>query len=107
MFDLKQFRKLRRLSQIQFSDKTGYNQGYISNIENGRELVSDKFLDKIEAVFDIDLSEYKSYNVETPVVSEPGASYIDYKAKYLEILEDYKRLADRLADCLESKVQKP
>ena len=110
MFDLKTFRKsVAKLSQQEFANKIGFAKGTIGKIEAGSAKITDNILDKIEAVFSVDLKKEKSYysTEENTIISEPVAAYNDYKTKYLEILEDYKRLADRLADCLESKIEKP
>lgn len=45
MFDLKRFRKEKRLTQLELSDMLGYKQGSISNIERGSFDISPEALD--------------------------------------------------------------
>jgi transcriptional regulator with XRE-family HTH domain len=94
MFDLRRFRKENRLTQTELGKRIGYTHAYISNIENGKEDLSDNFLGKIEEAFSVDLTEYKSYN-KKPVLGAIGAEYgTDWKVKYYDLLEKYTSLLE-------------
>ncbi len=96
MIDIKKFRKEQKLTQVEFGKKIGYTHAYISNVENGKEPVTDNFLNKMHEVFGIEVEEYKSYNQKV-AVSDPGKEYnSEWKERYYELLEKYNR-------CLEEK----
>lgn len=96
MFDIKKFRKEQRLTQVQFGKMLGYTHAYISNVENGKEPITDNFLNKLHEIFNIEVEEYKSYNQKVSV-DDPGEEYLTkWKEKYYELLEKYNR-------CLEEK----
>lgn len=91
MFDLKRFRKERKLSQIDLANKIGYSQSYLSRVEKGFEAVSDKLLESIEQHFSIDLSQYKSWYTVPGTTPNPNTpDEIQYwRDKYYELLERY------------------
>lgn len=91
MFDLKKFRKERKLSQVDLANKIGYSQSYLSRVEKGSEAPSDKLLETLEQHFDVDLSQYKSWNqnlVTTPNPTTPDETQY-WRDKYYELLERY------------------
>lgn len=96
MIDIKKFRKEQKLTQVEFGKRIGYTHAYISNVENGKEPVTDNFLNKLHEVFGLEVEEYKSYNQRIEV-DDPGEEYrVKWKEKYYELLEKYNR-------CLEEK----
>lgn len=91
MFDLKKFRKERKLTQSEFSELLGYQASYISSIEKGNKPVSDNFLERVEQKFNVDLSQYKSWNQNsgiTPNPTTPDETQY-WRDKYYELLERY------------------
>lgn len=96
MIDIKKFRKEKQLTQVVFGKMMGYTHAYISNVENGKEPLTDNFLNKLHEVFDVEVEEFKSYN-QKPVIDDPGEEYQPrWKEKYYELLEKYNH-------CLEEK----
>ena len=45
--DLKAIRKKYKVTQVKLSELTGYPQGFISQMENGREAMPKQFIDKV------------------------------------------------------------
>jgi len=110
MIDIRKFRKERKLTQVVFGNMLGYTHSYISNIENGKGPITDKFLDKLNEVFQVEVEEFKSYNGENgvTVVEEPAPEYsqlkIEYEAlqrKYTRVLEENNELHARLQALME------
>lgn len=91
LFDTKKFRKERKLTQSEFSKLLGYQPSYISSIEKGNKPVSDNFLERIEQKFNIDLSQYKSWNQQANKDETPNTpdETIYWRNKYYELLERY------------------
>ncbi|MEG1950859.1 MAG: helix-turn-helix transcriptional regulator [Odoribacter sp.] len=58
MFDLKRFRKDKRLTQTVICEITGYSQGSISNIERGSFDISPEALDILVEKFGDDVRDY-------------------------------------------------
>lgn len=114
IFDLKKFRKEKKLTQKELAERLGYVPSYITNIETGREKPSNNLLDRIEEVFGINLDEYRDYlqgnrqsNVINGDVSNSQVSQTvnehthDIKELYKEISkmkDQFADLKDRLAD---------
>lgn len=46
-FDIKEFRRSNKMTQQELADYLGIGQAYISNMENGRDKVPDKYIRKI------------------------------------------------------------
>lgn len=96
MIDVKKFRKERKLTQVIFGKMMGYTHAYISNIENEKEPLTDKFLDKLHEVFGLEVEEFKSYN-QKPVIHDTLKEYeTEWREKYYELLVKYNH-------CLEEK----
>lgn len=96
-FDLKRFRKEKRLTQDGLATIVGYSRASLSNFESGRQPITDPFLDKLNEVFGIEVEEFKSYN-RSSIVNEDRDEYtVDYwQTKYYTLLEKYNA-------CLEEK----
>ncbi|KAA5533431.1 helix-turn-helix transcriptional regulator [Taibaiella lutea] len=97
-FDLKRFRKEKRLTQDGLGAMVGYSRASLSNFESGRQPITDSFLDKLNEVFGIDVEEYKSYNRISIVNEDEDEEYTKtyWKTKYYNLLEKYNA-------CLEEK----
>ena len=52
-FDLKRFRKDRKLTQKQICDALDYTQGFVSSMENGHDAIPDGFITKLCEVYDL------------------------------------------------------
>jgi transcriptional regulator with XRE-family HTH domain len=94
MFDIKRFRKERKMTQAEFADQLGYSRTAVSNMETGNHSVSDKFLDKIEEVFGVDLTEFKSYIKKSLVNESNGTNYkiVNWREKYYTLMDEYYEL---------------
>lgn len=96
-FDLKRFRKEKKLTQDGLAALVGYSRASLSNFESGRQPITDSFLDKMKEVFDIEVEEYKSYNrISIAHEDDKGYTKIYWKTKYYNLLEKYNA-------CLEEK----
>lgn len=103
MLDIKKFRKQRRLTQVEFGKKLGYTHAYISNIENQKERITDKFLDKLRDVFNIDVEDMKSYN-QLKVEDSHQKEYVSaLKEKYEVLTEKFNALQEELRQCMREK----
>jgi len=92
LIDIRKFRKERKLTQVVFDKQLGYTHAYISNIEKGKEPITDNFLDKLHEAFGIDVEPYKSYNQKvTPESELNDISDKEYLAKLRLELEDMTR----------------
>lgn len=49
MFDLKEFRKINKLTQIQLAEYFGVTQAFVSQIEKGDRSIPDEYISKIKA----------------------------------------------------------
>ena len=58
-FDLKKFRKEKKLTQDGLAAMVGYSRASLSNFESGRQTITDSFLDKLKEVFDLEVEEFK------------------------------------------------
>lgn len=96
-FDLKRFRKEKKLTQDELGVMVGYSRASLSNFESGRQQITDTFLDKLHEVFGIDVEEFKSYN-RVSIVNDDEEPYtkVYWKTKYYNLLEKYNA-------CLEEK----
>jgi len=96
-FDLKRFRKEKKLTQDGLAAMVGYSRASLSNFESGRQSITDTFLDKLHEVFGIEVEEHKSYNrVSTVEDEEENYTKAYWKTKYYNLLEKYNA-------CLEEK----
>ena len=50
---IREFRAKKGVTQIEFAKKIGVSKGYIAQIETGTRKVNIKFLDKLQAAFNI------------------------------------------------------
>jgi transcriptional regulator with XRE-family HTH domain len=96
-FDLKRFRKEKKLTQGGLASLVGYSRASLSNFESGRQPITDSFFDKLNEVFGLEVEEYKSYN-QVSIVNEDDETYTKayWKTKYYNLLEKYNA-------CLEEK----
>lgn len=96
-FDLKKFRKEKKLTQDGLAAMVGYSRASLSNFESGRQTITDSFLDKLKEVFDLEVEEFKSYN-RVYQVNDEDENYTKayWRAKYYNLLEKYNA-------CLEEK----
>lgn len=101
MIDIKKFRKQRSLTQVEFGKMLGYTHAYISNIENKKERVTDKFLEKLKEVFGIEVEDMKSYNRRTD--DEALVYETRLKRKFDELTVKYNDLQEELRRCMREK----
>ena len=57
--DIREFRRANKMTQQELADYFGVVQGFISNMENGREKVPDKYISKILGDPNVDSSMVK------------------------------------------------
>ncbi len=58
-FDLKHFRKEKKISQVKLADALGIGQSFISQIENGKDPMPEPLIEKIKDLYNIsDISRY-------------------------------------------------
>lgn len=97
-FDLKRFRKEKKLTQDELGVMVNYSRASLSNFESGRQPITDTFLDKLHEVFGIEVEEFKSYNRVSIVNDDDDEPHTKayWKAKYYNLLERYNA-------CLEEK----
>jgi len=50
---IREFRAKKGVTQVEFAKKIGVSKGYIAQIETGTRKVNIKFLDKLQAAFNI------------------------------------------------------
>jgi phage repressor protein C with HTH and peptisase S24 domain len=79
MYDLKRVRKYLKVTQLDFAEKIGVTQGYISEVENGKSTLSEKTIERIEAEYTIKL---ENYLIEKNTVNEARPIY--YSGKHDE-----------------------
>ena len=65
--DLREFRRANKMTQQELADYFGVVQGFISNMENGREKVPDKYISKILGDPNVDSSMVKVVAPENEV----------------------------------------
>lgn len=59
MFDLKRFRREKKISQQDFASAMECGQSFISQIENGKDRMPDTWIDKIANVYNVtNIEEY-------------------------------------------------
>ena len=65
--DMREFRRANKMTQQELADYFGVVQGFISNMENGREKVPDKYISKILGDPNVDSSMVKAVAPENEV----------------------------------------
>ena len=65
--DIREFRRANKMTQQELADYFGVVQGFISNMENGREKVPDKYISKILGDPNVDSSMVKAVAPENEV----------------------------------------
>ena len=65
--DIREFRRANKMTQQELADYFGVVQGFISNMENGREKVPDKYISKILGDPNVDSSMVKVVAPENEV----------------------------------------
>lgn len=59
MFDLKRFRREKKISQIDLAAAMDCGQSFISQIENGKDRMPDAWIDKLATLYNIEnISDY-------------------------------------------------
>lgn len=96
MFDLKRFRKDKRLTQSTICDITGYSQSGISNIERGAFDISPEAMDALIKKFGEDVRNYiidETNFPQTDIVNENELKHALQEIKHLQnLLEEKERL---------------
>lgn len=84
-----------------------YTHAYISNVENGKEPITDNFLNKLHEVFQIEVEEFKSYNRKERV-DDTGKEYLTkWKERYYDLLEKYNRCLEERGDLIRKERESP
>lgn len=95
MFDLKQFRKDKRLTQGQICSITGYSQSGVSNIERGAFDISPEALDVLIEKFGDEVRNYitNEPRPQSDIVNENELKHALQEIKHLQnLLEEKERL---------------
>lgn len=82
-FDLKSFRRKRKLSQKEISEAVNLPQSFLSAIENGKKSAPDSFIDELARIYNVDnISDYitdrrdseepKSVDIKEAIVDSKG-----------------------------------
>lgn len=76
---IRKIRELRNFSQDYVADKLSLSQSYYSDLENGKKPVSEKKLDLISKIFEVDPEVIKSFNDHVIFNSCQQSGYINTK----------------------------
>jgi len=113
--NIKELRKSIRLSQADFAKCLGYSQGYVADLERGRQKPSREFLEKIKKTFGVS-SDYILYGSPPDQVEEGLAGHPEEYAekmkeamiirepesKYQILPTATKKLIDNMVEILQS-----
>lgn len=99
--NLQYLRKAQGITQMQLAELTGYPQGFISQIENGKAGAPEAFVQKLQEIFK--MSEAEVYS-ERPVgekkvleeVKDPSADMSDIVRRFLNMVERRDEKIERL-----------
>ena len=110
MFDLKNFRKRQKISQIELAKQLDIAQPFISRVESGKDPMPESLISKLKEIFSIeDISDYyvkgneseengSEDNIPTVVEDILTEENTNYKDKYYDLLEKYAELSGRHAE---------
>lgn len=112
---IKNLRVTNKLSQSEFAEKTGVSRGYIQQLEKGTKFPSNKYLNKIEEVFNTPKTYF--VNGEKEQIISPGnytlqndsiVKIIDLKDEKSSLIRElnffYQRIVDLMMLCKEFKL---
>lgn len=98
--DLKKLRKDYNLTQIQISRLTGYNQGFLSLVENGKVNAPKAFIEKVTETLGI--TDIGSYMIREPEdVAEPTKLQKAEPSRPASSSSEDYRIIDRLLTIIE------
>lgn len=73
MFDLKRFRKEKKISQKALAEELGVVQSFISQMENGKDPIPSPVLAKLVDLYDIEnISDYETDDINKPITVKGG-----------------------------------
>lgn len=79
MFDLKRFRKEKKISQKALAEELGVVQSFISQMENGKDPIPDTVMAKLVDLYDIqNISDYEIGDRNKPITVKGGKKLIPF-----------------------------
>lgn len=101
--DLKRLRKDYKLTQSKLAELSGYKQGLVSLVENGKVAVPEAFLDRVSAALDIpNINKYVKLDPDELLEKVNVAQFPEPAPTYAE---DFK-IVDRLLTIIERQNDK-
>lgn len=91
--NLQHLRKVQGVTQIQLAELTGYPQGFISQIENGKAPAPAAFVEKLQEVFK--MSEAEIYSLRPAGEKEPPEDTGTSSAELAEIVRRFINMVER------------
>ena len=86
---IREFRAKKGVTQVEFAKKIGVSKGYIAQIETGTRKVNIKFLDKLQAAFNIPEDQILEIIYGNPAASKEFIARI-------ENIEQERKMIERL-----------
>lgn len=91
--NLQHIRKSQGITQMQLAEMTGYPQGFISQIENGKAGAPEAFVQKLQEVFK--MSEAEIYSLRPAGEKEPPEDTGTSSAELAEIVRRFINMVER------------
>ena len=91
--NLQHLRKVQGVTQIQLAELTGYPQGFISQIENGKAPAPAAFVEKLQEAFK--MSEAEIYSLRPAGEKEPPEDTGTSSAELAEIVRRFINMVER------------
>ena len=114
---IRKIRKANNLNQEAFASKTDVSKDHVSKVENGRLYPNFDLLQNLRNKFDVNLNwliagagkmNFKTYETQQNVrtVGEDDPEYLTFKEKYIEVMEENRKLNEKLRYYMEKENEK-
>lgn len=97
--NLQRIRKSQGITQMQLAEMTGYPQGFISQIENGKVGAPDAFVQKLRELFKMSLAEI--YSPQPQGENEDAVEANATTAELAEIVRRFINMVERRDEKIE------
>ena len=97
--NLQHIRKSQGITQMQLAEMTGYPQGFISQIENGKAGAPEAFVQKLQEIFK--MSEAEVYSSQPQGENEGAAEANATTAELAEIVRRFINMVERRDEKIE------